>query len=74
MIKVFIDREVNGSDNFGTLFRSNSMASKLIKFYCKLVGQKYLQSCFVSLIRKLNGQTFEVRETRILIKPSLIAP
>ena len=36
------------------------MASKLMKFYCKLVGQKYLQSLFVPLIKKLNGLSFEV--------------
>jgi hypothetical protein len=48
------------SDDFGTIFRANSSASKLMKFYCKLVGQKYLQSLFVPLIKKLNGLSFEV--------------
>jgi hypothetical protein len=60
LIKVFVTREVAANEEFGTLFRSNSMASKLMKFYCKLIGQKYLQSLFVPLIRKLNGKGFEV--------------
>ena len=48
------------SDEFGTLFRSNSMASKMIKFYCKMVGQKYLQSLFVPIIKKLSKINLEV--------------
>jgi len=42
LIKKFISDEVAGAASESTLFRSNSMASKMLKFYSKLVGLQYL--------------------------------
>jgi hypothetical protein len=68
VIQLFIRWEVENSEDFGTLFRANSMATKLIKCYGKIVGKKYLKKIFAPLIRKINDINFEVifREMKIL--------
>lgn len=61
LLKEFINHEINSeTEEFGILLRSNSVASKLMKFYSRLVGQKYLQKLFAPLIKSLDGKTFEV--------------
>eukprot|EP01119_Soliformovum_irregulare_P002244 TRINITY_DN12528_c0_g1_i1.p1 TRINITY_DN12528_c0_g1~~TRINITY_DN12528_c0_g1_i1.p1 ORF type:complete len:1070 (+),score=179.39 TRINITY_DN12528_c0_g1_i1:67-3276(+) len=42
LLQAFIDQEVETSESAGTLFRSNSMVSKMFKFYSRLIGLPYL--------------------------------
>jgi len=42
VLEAFITEEVRTTESAGTLFRSNSMVSKMFKFYSRLVGLPYL--------------------------------
>lgn len=42
LLRKFIENEVQITDSAGTLFRSNSMVSKMFKFYSRLIGLPYL--------------------------------
>jgi neurofibromin 1 len=42
LLEAFIAEEVRNADSAGTLFRSNSMVSKMFKFYSRLIGLPYL--------------------------------
>jgi len=42
LLQAFIGEEVNTTESAGTLFRSNSMVSKMFKFYSRLIGLPYL--------------------------------
>jgi len=42
LLQAFIDEEVKNTESAGTLFRSNSMVSKMFKFYSRLIGLPYL--------------------------------
>jgi len=42
LLEAFINDEVRATDQAGTLFRSNSMVSKMFKFYSRLIGLPYL--------------------------------
>merc|ERR1712137_789744 len=43
LIKASIRAEVQKTEKENTLFRLNSMATKLLSAYCKLIGKDYLQ-------------------------------
>lgn len=42
LLKEFIRQEVQETESAGTLFRSNSMVSKMFKSYSRLIGLPYL--------------------------------
>jgi len=42
VLEQFISEEVRTAESAGTLFRSNSMVSKMFKFYSRLIGLPYL--------------------------------
>jgi len=42
LLEAFISEEVRTTESAGTLFRANSMVSKMFKFYSRLVGLPYL--------------------------------
>jgi len=42
LLQAFISDEVRTTESVGTLFRSNSMVSKMFKFYSRLIGLPYL--------------------------------
>jgi GTPase-activator protein for Ras-like GTPase/Concanavalin A-like lectin/glucanases superfamily/Bacterial cadherin-like domain/Bacterial Ig domain len=42
MLKYFITLEVENASSAGTLFRANSIASKMMTAYSKMIGQEYL--------------------------------
>jgi len=42
LLKSFISLEIKLSESAGTLFRNNSMVSKMFKFYSRLIGLPYL--------------------------------
>eukprot|EP01089_Gocevia_fonbrunei_P001501 TRINITY_DN1138_c0_g1_i1.p1 TRINITY_DN1138_c0_g1~~TRINITY_DN1138_c0_g1_i1.p1 ORF type:complete len:1456 (+),score=163.65 TRINITY_DN1138_c0_g1_i1:50-4417(+) len=54
LINNFITLEVENSSKEGTLFRSNSMASKMFKTYSKMIGIKYLWKTFSKILNELN--------------------
>lgn len=60
-------REVEVSDCMQTLFRGNSLGSKIMAFCFKIYGTNYLQSLLEPLIRPLleeANQSFEVDPAR----------
>jgi len=42
LLKAFISEEVRTTESAGTLFRANSMVSKMFKFYSRLIGLPYV--------------------------------
>jgi hypothetical protein len=62
---LFVTDEVSRNKEENTIFRNNSMASKWFKFYCKIIGIKYLFDHLARFIYELNkiseekGQTAE---------------
>ncbi|XP_068081132.1 neurofibromin [Anabrus simplex] len=61
-------REVEVSDCMQTLFRGNSLGSKIMAFCFKIYGASYLQSLLEPLIRPLledTNQSFEVDPARL---------
>ena len=61
-------REVEASDCMQTLFRGNSLASKIMAFCFKIYGASYLQGLLEPLIRPLLTETnlsFEVDPARL---------
>jgi hypothetical protein len=42
LLQAFITEEVKTTESAGTLFRANSMVSKMFKFYSRLIGLPYL--------------------------------
>jgi len=53
MIQAIIRAEVRTCREENTLFRSNSVASKMYKFYSRIVGIKYLYRCIARLVLEL---------------------
>lgn len=53
MIQTVIRAEVASCLEENTLFRSNSVASKMYKFYSRIVGIKYLYHCIARVIMEL---------------------
>lgn len=53
MICTLIRAEVSQCSAENQLFRSNSVASKMYKFYSRIVGIKYLFNCLARVIREL---------------------
>ncbi|CAL8136053.1 unnamed protein product [Orchesella dallaii] len=61
-------REVEASDCMQTLFRGNSLASKIMAFCFKIYGASYLQSLLEPMIRPLQSEnhvSFEVDPARL---------
>eukprot|EP00029_Vermamoeba_vermiformis_P012681 TRINITY_DN757_c0_g1_i3.p1 TRINITY_DN757_c0_g1~~TRINITY_DN757_c0_g1_i3.p1 ORF type:complete len:1533 (-),score=248.89 TRINITY_DN757_c0_g1_i3:102-4700(-) len=54
LIQFFATQEVMSSATENTLFRMNSVSSKMFKFYSKLVGTKYLYFTLALVINELN--------------------
>jgi hypothetical protein len=52
---LFISDEVKRNKTENTIFRNNSMASKMFKYYSKVVGVKYLFHTLARFIVELNG-------------------
>eukprot|EP01122_Echinamoeba_exundans_P015110 TRINITY_DN703_c0_g1_i2.p1 TRINITY_DN703_c0_g1~~TRINITY_DN703_c0_g1_i2.p1 ORF type:complete len:1930 (-),score=307.00 TRINITY_DN703_c0_g1_i2:3006-8795(-) len=51
---LFVTDEVSRNLEENTIFRNNSMASKWFKFYCKIIGIKYLFDHLARFIYELN--------------------
>jgi GTPase-activator protein for Ras-like GTPase len=66
-MQAFIQKEVQQSTEAGTLFRSNSMVSKMFKFYSRLVGLPYLYMTVAPTIVQLvwENKGLEVDPERI---------
>lgn len=57
LLKSFITNEVKAASSSTTLFRSNSMASKMLKFYSKLTGLQYLYDTISDIVFLLIEKT-----------------
>jgi hypothetical protein len=66
MIRTVIRAEVASCLEENTLFRSNSVASKMYKFYSRIVGIKYLYHCIARVIMEL--ETLGRKQERNLAK------
>jgi len=62
LLKKLIRDEIRESDAAGTLFRGNSIASKTMKAYSKLIGLEYLRSTLAELTEQVlsNPGAYEV--------------
>ncbi|KAL5968579.1 hypothetical protein TSMEX_003643 [Taenia solium] len=62
-----IDHELDTSDNLSLLFRSNSIGSKAVECYIKLVGAEYLQKLLQGFIENLlnSNEDLEVDASRL---------
>ena len=69
LIKFITEKEVAATDSENTLFRRNSMATKLLAAYSKLIGKDYLKAAVAPEIKELikNTPNFE-------IDPALLSP
>ena len=54
LLKKMIDDEIAESDSAGTLFRGNSVASKTMKAYSKLIGLDYLKVVLRDLVLQVS--------------------
>jgi neurofibromin 1 len=54
MIVLLVTDEINKNEFENTLFRSNSVASKMFKFYSKVIGIRYLFNNLARFIMELN--------------------
>lgn len=53
LIESMISREVKIANHSGSLMRANSIASKLMKAYCGLVGRPFLKQIFGPLVEEI---------------------
>nr|CDS23221.1 synaptic ras gtpase activating protein syngap [Echinococcus granulosus] len=62
-----VDHELDTSDNLSLLFRSNSIGSKAVECYIKLVGVEYLRKLLQGFIENLltSSEDLEVDATRL---------
>ncbi|KAL5109194.1 hypothetical protein TcWFU_007373 [Taenia crassiceps] len=62
-----VDHELDTSDNLSLLFRSNSIGSKAVECYIKLVGAEYLQKLLQGFIENLltSSEDLEVDAARL---------
>ena len=51
LINYFVDQEVQATTYVNTLFRENSMASKMMTSYARVAGAQYLRQAFAMLIK-----------------------
>lgn len=63
LIRHSIEKEVNLTVTSSVLFRSNSMAIKIVTAYAKLIGGKFLRDTLGSMLTQVNALTesFEVK-------------
>ena len=55
-----IKREVASAESVGTLFRANSMGSKIVDAYMKTVGMQYLKSILFEVINHIVDNKIDV--------------
>lgn len=53
VLRTLISHEVRGASDVDTLFRANSLASKAVEMYMKVIGFNYLQGILEPTIDKL---------------------
>lgn len=66
-VKTCVKAEIEDSPDGRTLFRGNSMASKALDLYMKLVGTNYLRSTIESVLKAIlsSAQPFEVKQPNL---------
>lgn len=73
LLKVSISQEVQKTDTANTLFRRNSMATKLLAAYCKFMGREYLRTSLGPQLNAIMTQNIalELDETKLPAGQSL---
>eukprot|EP01102_Stenamoeba_stenopodia_P002152 TRINITY_DN1191_c0_g1_i1.p1 TRINITY_DN1191_c0_g1~~TRINITY_DN1191_c0_g1_i1.p1 ORF type:complete len:471 (-),score=100.56 TRINITY_DN1191_c0_g1_i1:110-1522(-) len=68
LLKAVIEEEARNTTSASTLFRSNSMASKLMSVYGRLTGQEYLHSTLRPLVRWIGASatSFEIDPAKMV--------
>ena len=64
LLLLFITKEVRGSTHPSTLFRGNSLASKMMKAYSKMIGLEYLKATLPDLIQEVLAKSGEYEVDR----------
>jgi len=71
VMKLLVDSEVRASaSNVGTLFRRNSLCSKLLTSYMNYYGQRYLQARLQTFVQTLNDEDEELEVDPHRINPN----
>jgi GTPase-activator protein for Ras-like GTPase/Bacterial Ig domain/Concanavalin A-like lectin/glucanases superfamily len=67
LLQTFISKEVRDSKNPSTLFRGNSLASKMMKAYSRMIGLGYLNATLPTLIAEVldNAGAYEVDKRKL---------
>eukprot|EP01133_Synstelium_polycarpum_P005253 gene5253-6079_t len=67
LLKVLTDHEIETTDNPDIIFRGNSLATKSVDLYMKLVGLPYLSATIGPLIRKIytSKKSCEIDPTKL---------
>jgi len=70
LLKTVIHHEVDGTSREGVLFRSNSMAMKMVSIYARLVGHSYLQETLGPVIKDICNDKRSVEVDPLKVKPN----
>jgi hypothetical protein len=67
LLKISIEQEVNECWEPSTLFRSNVVSSKLIKFYSQKISHKYLITVVSDIVRQItkNPDQYQLNENKL---------
>ena len=66
LVEVVIDTELSKTLHPGTLFRGNSLASKVLTAYSRATGIDFLKTVFVDILKELDGApTYEVDPSKL---------
>ena len=74
LLKTAIEREVQRTDFAPNLFRRNSIASKLLAFYSRVVGEPFLRACLTGPLKDMmEGPTksYEIDPNKISTNDNL---
>jgi len=86
LLKATVSREVDITTEIGTLFRSNSMASRMMSSYSRAIGMSYIQSLLKPKIdaiiaskenleidsMKIAGDQVEAQREQVVVSPQMI--
>jgi hypothetical protein len=74
LIKSAITAEIENASSAGTLFRRNSLSSKLVTLFFKLYGLDYLRQTVGSLVREIiiENKNYEIDDGRVQGSPDVV--
>ena len=71
-MKACVDHEINSTNDYNTLFRANSMASKVIDVYLRTVGRKFLETVRGETVRSIITSKKSCEVGRCSVKLSFV--